>query len=107
MPEPVPGRLDITLKISQLPQAQKLKDGWKRFFVQAGDVRVMVTVRPKVFERLVQAQARYPLWIAFITGQMGVSTGGRHFQLEQPNLQVFERKPKPEQTPQPQAAAAE
>jgi hypothetical protein len=99
--------MDIAIKINQLPQAQKLKDGWRRFFVQAGDVRVMVTVRPKIFERLVQTTARYPLWVAVITGQMGVSIGGRHFQLEQPNLQVFERKPKPERPPQPQAAAAE
>ena len=52
-----------------------------------------VTVKPKVFKKLEDAQANYPQWVAAIAGKMGEAneTG---FDLLEPNIQVFEKKPK-------------
>ena len=54
---------------------------------------VRVTVKPKVFKKLEQAQADYPMWVAAITGKIGERFDGG-FVLDQPSIQVFERKPK-------------
>ena len=52
-----------------------------------------MTVKPKVFKKLEQAQTDYPMWVAAIAGKMGEQFDGG-FVLDQPNIQVFERKPK-------------
>jgi hypothetical protein len=52
---------------------------------------VKITVKPKVFKKLEQAQADYPMWVAALAGKMGEQFDGG-FVLEQPNIQVFERK---------------
>ncbi|MBD1890596.1 fertility inhibition FinO-like protein, partial [Trichocoleus sp. ST-U2] len=54
---------------------------------------VSVTVKPKVFKKLEQAQAEYPMWVAAIAGKMG-QTSENGFVLVEPNIQVFEKKPK-------------
>ncbi|MBD2099883.1 fertility inhibition FinO-like protein [Leptolyngbya sp. FACHB-261] len=91
---PVSGKLEVTIKINQFPDEIKTVDnGWKQFLVDVGVKEVRITVRPKVFKKIEDAQANYPQWVAVITGQMG-SPIPKGFILEQPNIQVFERKPK-------------
>ena len=98
----IPGKLDVTLKITQLPQVQVIEGGLKRFAVQCEGREVEVTVKPKVFAKLEEAQKMWPLWSGAIAGQMGEPTP-TGFVLLNPNIQVFERKakdPKPEPAPQ-------
>jgi len=51
------------------------------------------TVKPKVFKKLQDAQANYPEWVAAIAGKLGNPTENG-FVLDEPNIQVFEKKPK-------------
>jgi len=56
---------------------------------------VSVTVKPKVWNKLVKATQDFPLWVAAITGTMGEKTQ-QGFILDNPAIQVFEKKPKVE-----------
>ena len=97
----VQGKLDITIKINQMPTAEVIENGWKRFSINCEGRMVTMSVRPKVFKKLEEAQANYPEWVAAIVGQMGQQTGNG-FVLENAAIQTFERKPKP-----PKAAEGE
>lgn len=74
------------------------------FSVDADGCIVTITVKPKAFAALEQAQQNYPLWIAAISGQMGEATL-TCFKLDSPSIKVFERKAKEtspsEPTPRP------
>ena len=76
------GKLELTIKINELPT----------------DV-VSVTLKPKIWKKLEDAAANYPMWVAAIGGKMGESTSNG-FVLSEPNIQVFEKKPK---EPKPEA----
>ena len=90
----ISGKLEITIKINEFPvDAQTIENGWKQFDLECEGQLVTVKVKPKVFKKLEQAQADYPMWVAAIAGKMGESTRDG-FILDQPNIQVFERKPK-------------
>lgn len=54
---------------------------------------ISVTVKPKVWKKLEDAQATFPLWVAAIAGKMGQATE-KGFVLAEANIQVFEKKPK-------------
>jgi hypothetical protein len=56
---------------------------------------VSVSVKPKIWKKLTDAQANFPMWVAAIGGQMGKATANG-FALEQPSIQVFEKKLKAE-----------
>ena len=89
---PISGRLEVTIKIHDIPtDAITKSNGWKEFTLDCGGRPVQVTVRPRMWMRLEEAAAAYPLWVGSITGQMGV-TQGKGFVLNEPALQVFERK---------------
>jgi hypothetical protein len=88
------GKMELTIKINEFPaDVQTVENGWKQFDLNCDGQLVRVTVKPKVFKKLEQAQADYPMWVAAIAGKMGEQFEGG-FVLEQPNIQVFERKPK-------------
>jgi hypothetical protein len=70
----IPGKLDVTLKITQLSQVQVVEGGLKRFAVQCDGREVEVTVKPKVFAKLEEAQKQWPLWSGAIAAQMGELT---------------------------------
>ncbi|PAX60231.1 fertility inhibition FinO-like protein [Brunnivagina elsteri] len=89
----ISGKLEVTLKISELPVAQTLENGWQEFEIDCDRLVVSVTVKPKVWKKLTDAQANYPLWIAAISGKMGDLTD-KGFALLEPNIQTFEKKPK-------------
>lgn len=91
----IPGKMEVTIKINQLPDAQVVQNNWKQFEIDCDGKVVTVTVKPKMFKKLEEAQANYPLWIAAITGKIGDATSNG-FVLAEPNIQTFERKPKAE-----------
>ena len=87
------GKLELTIKISELPNARTIEHNWQAFEVDCERAIVSVTVKPKVWKKLEDAQANVPLWVAAITGTMGVATE-QGFVLDKANVQVFEKKPK-------------
>jgi hypothetical protein len=90
----IPGKLEITIKINEFPtDVQTVENGWKQFELDCDGQIVLVKVKPKVFKKLEQAHENYPMWVAAIAGKMGTPTKDG-FVLDQPNIQVFERKPK-------------
>jgi hypothetical protein len=100
---PLPGKLELTVKITQLPaDVATVANGWKEFGVDCNGREVTITLRPKMFAKLTEAAAKFPEWTAAIAGQLGPATA-RGFALLEPNVQVFERKPKA--PPAPPAAA--
>jgi hypothetical protein len=92
----IPGKLELTLKINQFPDpVTTAQNGWKEFTIDCGPGRaITVTMRPKMFAKLEAARAKGTEWVAAIAGQLGPATP-TGFVLAEPNLQVFERKPKP------------
>jgi hypothetical protein len=100
---PTAGKMELTIKINEMPaDVRTVENGWKEFDLDCDGQLVRVKVKPKVFKKLEDAQANYPMWVAAITGKMGEPMHGG-FVLDQPNIQVFERKPK---EPKPEATTA-
>ncbi|MEW6737490.1 MAG: fertility inhibition FinO-like protein [Acidobacteriota bacterium] len=95
---PIAGKLEITIKINEFPADTKtVANGWKEFVIDASGCEITVTVRPKMFNKLEQAHQQYPSWVAAIAGKMGKATE-KGFVLDEPAIQVFERKPKTAET---------
>jgi hypothetical protein len=91
----IPGKLEVTLKINQLPQAKPSSAQTMLFAVQAEGKTVVVDVKNKVWNTLKTAAENYPQWVATITGKIGEGVAGG-FRLDGPAVQVFEKKPKPD-----------
>jgi hypothetical protein len=97
---PTTGKMEVVVKLNQFPSDVKTVDkGWKEFEVDADGCIVTVTVKPKMFTALEQAQQTYPSWIAAISGQMGEMTA-TGFKLDSPSIKVFERKAKDSSQPE-------
>jgi hypothetical protein len=93
----VSGKLEVTIKISEFPtEVQTVENGWKSFEIDCDGKVVSITVKPKMFKKLEDAKANYPMWVAAIAGKLGY-IGRDGFVLQEPNIQVFERKPKEQQ----------
>lgn len=100
------GKLEVTIKINQLPsEVATTKNGWKEFQIDLGTRSAIVAMRPRLWTRIEDATKMFPHWIAVITGQMGEDVAKNCFRLLEPNVQVFEYKPKTA-APQPAANAA-
>jgi len=91
----IPAKVEITCKFSQVPPAREVAGGVE-FYLAEGNYLLTVRVKPKQFNKLVNHG--YTDWIAAVTGQLGAATE-TGFELANANIQVFERKPKPSQTP--------
>lgn len=88
------GKLELTIKINEFPDNVKtVENNWKQFEVDCDGQIITITVKPKVFKKLEDAQANYPMWVAAIAGKMGEATPNG-FLLAEPAVQVFEKKPK-------------
>ncbi|MEW5858048.1 MAG: fertility inhibition FinO-like protein [Cyanobacteriota bacterium] len=88
------GKLELTIKISEFPSDVKtVENGWRSFEIDCDGQVVTVTVKPKMFKKIEEAQANYPMWVAAIAGKMG-EPSDRGFVLNEPAIQVFEKKPK-------------
>jgi hypothetical protein len=89
---PTAGKLEVTIKIHEVPTEVTTKtNGWKEFTLDCGGRLVLIAVRPRMWNRFEEAAKAYPLWVASITGTMG-ATNGKGFVLNEPAVQVFERK---------------
>jgi len=95
---PTNGKLEITIKISELPEVKTVENGLQYFELDCNGRIFSVTVKPKVWKKLTDAQVNWTMWVGAIAGQLGAMTP-EGFVLDQPNIQVFEKKPKPEATP--------
>ena len=90
----IQGKLELTIKINEFPSDIKTtENGWKSFVLDCDGRIFTVSVRPKVFKKLEDAQANYHNWVAAIAGKLGEATENG-FILESANIQVFEKKPK-------------
>ncbi len=98
---PTPGKIEVTIKINQLPtEVTTNKHGWKEFRLDCGGRLVQISLRPRMWNKIEEAAKQWPMWLAAITGSMGPSIGNG-FALAEPAVQVFERKPK--EAPPPDA----
>jgi hypothetical protein len=95
---PTNGKLEITIKISELPEVKTVENGLQHFELDCNGRIFSVTVKPKMWKKLTDAQANWTMWVGAIAGQLGAMTS-EGFILDQPNIQVFEKKPKAEVTP--------
>ncbi len=69
-----PGKLEITIKINEIPKVRNVENGWKEFSLNCDGQLVTVKVKPKVFKKLEDAQANYPMWVAAVGGKLGAQT---------------------------------
>ena len=88
-----PGRMEVTIRVNQMPSFELVENGWKRFHMDCDGKIIVATVRPKMFKKFEEAAAQYPYWIATVTGKVGSLTGNG-FVLDSPSIQAFERKMK-------------
>ena len=90
----IDAKLELTLKFTTLPHAKPAGQGKMAFALKTPDGQfVTAEVSNKVWNKLVKTAEDWPSWIAALTGTMGPRTE-KGFTLENPGLQVFERKPK-------------
>lgn len=105
----IPAKVDVTVKFSELP---KVRFGAisVAFAVEAEGQTILIEVGKKAWRKLEAAVAEWPEWVCTIQGKMGSPIEGG-FQLRDPGLQVFEKKPKPPKaepatTPAPETPVA-
>lgn len=92
----IPGGLyPLTIKVTQLPDAVEIENGWRSFTVDIGVAIVSIEVRPRIWNNWVASTQQYAHWMAIITGRMGELTDVG-FVLQHPGIQVFEVQPNEE-----------
>ncbi|MBW4689896.1 MAG: fertility inhibition FinO-like protein [Komarekiella atlantica HA4396-MV6] len=89
----IASKLEITIKINELPQPKTIENGWQQLELDCDGQIISVIVKPKVWKKLTNAASNYPQWVGAIAGKLGQQTENG-FVLAEPNIQVFERKPK-------------
>lgn len=88
----------ITLKLSALPPHQNTKNGWYAFHLRSGPLRFSITVKPKVWLKMANANTEFKMWGATLTGEVTKQTS-EGFVLDGVGVQVFEKKPKEKKEP--------
>ena len=92
---PIQGKLELTIKITELPTDILInKNGWTEFVIDCGGRPVRTSVRPRTWAKLVEADTNWPVWAATITGALGRPIGQGGFELVDAAVQIFERKGK-------------
>ena len=56
----VPGKLEATIKIDELPTPETVENGWQHFTIDCDGKEVSVTVKPKMWKKLTSAVEQYP-----------------------------------------------
>ena len=106
----VSGRLELTVKFSELPRPLRVQDGVK-IGVQTGMGIVTALLPVQVWRMLERAAQDYPRWGAVLSGALDRFADGE-IALKHPALQVFEKKARPEvaaegKGPEPNGPAVE
>lgn len=97
------GKLELTIKINELPTPRAVKNGWQEFNVDCDGTIFTITVKPKVWKKLTTADETYPMWVAAIGGKLGAKTN-KGFILDTPAIQVYEKKARaPQEAPASQS----
>jgi hypothetical protein len=100
----IAGKLEVAIKINELPQSNIVENGWQQFEIDCDGRIITIIVKPKIYKKLTDAASNYPQGVAAMSndkprsvyaGKLGQQTENG-FVLEEPNIQVFERKPKTE-----------
>ena len=94
----VPGRLELTVKFSELPRPRSVQDGFK-MGIQTGEGIVTAILPAKVWRTLERATQTYPQWVAALSGSLDRFAAGE-IALKHPAVQVFEKKAKPAVAPE-------
>lgn len=89
----IPGKLEVTIKISELPEPKTVENAWQEFQIDCDGRVITITVKPKIWKKLTDAQANWSAWVAAISGTIGQETENG-FVLNNPNIQTFEKKVK-------------
>ncbi|AOX03794.1 hypothetical protein BJP34_34070 [Moorena producens PAL-8-15-08-1] len=89
----ITGKMELNIKINELPIAKTVKNGWQEFNVDCDGTMFTIKVKPKVWKKITTANEMYSMWVAVITGKLGAKIN-KGFRVEQPGIQVFEKKPK-------------
>ena len=89
--------IQITCKISEVPKS-KIVNGLVEFYLTENNQAVLVRAKPKQFKKLTDHQFEY--WAASIMGKLG-PVNERCLELLTPGIQVYERKPKAGEAPNP------
>ena len=87
-----PAKLDVIVRTSQLPQ-DVIEDekGWKTFTLLADcGYEIEMSVRPRIWSRLVEGAHQWPEWVAVIKGSIE-KANSKGFRLTYVGLQVFEK----------------
>ena len=93
------GKLELNIKITELPNwVETIKRGWQRFCINVDGQVIRIKVRPRVWNKLIEANEEYSEWVASITGQMGHNIHNG-FELLEPQVQVYEKVSKNSNTP--------
>lgn len=90
------GKLEIIIKIGKLPQARKLDNGVV-FDVVCDKMTVNIFLQTKRWKKLLDANEKYPIWEATISGVMDNPTA-KGFMLNNAIVQIFEKKLKEQKT---------
>ena len=90
----MPGRLELTVKFSELPQPLPVQSGLK-IGVQTAEGTVTAILPAKVWKKFEQAAQTYPHWVAALSGSLERFKDGE-IALQHPVLPVFEKKVRPE-----------
>ncbi len=86
--------MTINIVITEIPkEVEIVKNGWYKFILDDGKQKVSLTVRPRVWNRLVKAHDDFPMWRAKIKAKFGDYKAGMLF-LKHPSIEIYEKKPK-------------
>lgn len=99
----VPGRLELTVKFSELPRPLAVQDGVK-IGIETGEGVVTAILPRKIWRKLEQAAQEKPHWVAALSGALERATA-TEITLKYPTLQVFEKKSRPDGLPAGEATA--
>ena len=99
----VPGRLELTVKFSELPQPLPVRGGLK-IGIQTGEGIVTAILPPKVWRRLERSAQDHPRWVAALSGSLARCAAGE-IALRHPSVQVFGKPVRPEAEPAQGAVA--
>ena len=99
----VPGRLELTVKFSELPQPLLVQGGLK-VGIQTKEGVVTAILPPKIWRKLEQAAQDHPRWVAALSGSLARFTD-EEIALQHPSVRVFGKSVRPESEPAQGATA--